>query len=140
MITHETRLRVRYAETDQMGYCYYGNYAQYYEVGRVELIRSLGLTYSSMEKEHGILMPVMTLNVRYIRPVLYDEEIRIQTSIQELPQNSITFHSEIYNENGKLANGGKVKLGFIRADDYQRIPAPMYLIKKMEPYFEAPQG
>ena len=72
MFTTETQIRVRYGETDQMGYLYYGNYAQYYEVGRAEMIRSVGLTYASMEKEHGTLMPVMSLNMRFVRPALYD--------------------------------------------------------------------
>ncbi len=71
MLQHETRLRVRYGETDQMGYMYYGNYAEFYEVGRVEMLRSLGLTYSAME-ESGIKMPVLELKCVYLKPALYD--------------------------------------------------------------------
>ena len=68
MYTHDFQKRVRYGETDQMGYLYYGNYAQYYEIGRVEMLRSLGLTYKSMEEEFGVMMPVLSLQIHYLRP------------------------------------------------------------------------
>ena len=77
MFIHSTKIRVRYAETDQMGYMYYGNYAQFYEVGRVEMLRSLGMTYKSME-ESGIIMPVLELKCKYLKPALYDEEITVK--------------------------------------------------------------
>ena len=73
MFTHETNIRVRYSETDQMRYVYYGQYAAYFEVGRVEAMRSLGIRYASLEEDHGILMPVMNMHVRYLRPAEYDE-------------------------------------------------------------------
>ncbi len=136
MIQHETQVRVRYAETDQMGYCYYGNYAQYYEVGRVELIRSLGLSYKEMEQEYDTMMPVMSLNIRFIRPAKYDESLKIITSLRQIPQKTVTFYSEIFNEKGELLNGGSVKLGFISATNYKSIDAPQYLIDKLRPYFE----
>ncbi len=136
MIQHETKLRVRYSETDQMGYCYYGNYAQYFEVARAEMIRSLGLTYRDMEKVHGVLMPVMSLNIRFVRPARYDEELRIVTTLRKLPEQTVTFYSDIYNENDELINGGSVKLGFISANDSKSIPAPDFLLEKLRPYFD----
>ena len=75
---HETKVRVRYGETDQMGYCYYGNYAQYFEVGRVEALRSLGCSYKALE-DQGIMLPVSEYNVKYKRPAYYDDELTIQT-------------------------------------------------------------
>lgn len=135
MIEHETKARVRYGETDQMGYLYYGNYALYYEVGRVELIRSLGLTYKILEEEHGILMPVVSMNCRYVRPALYDELLTISTSLRKMPENFITFHHEIRNEAGKLLNGGSVRLCFINSVSNKSIPAPEYLTQKLKKYF-----
>jgi acyl-CoA thioester hydrolase len=136
MYTHEHTKRVRYGETDQMGYLYYGNYAQYYEIGRAEMIRALGLSYREMEMEHGIMMPVMSLQCRYVRPALYDELITIRTTLRHLPEKTITFYMELYNEKGKLVNGGQVKLCFLDAQTQQSIPAPAFLLEKLQPYFE----
>ncbi len=135
MIQHETKIRVRYGETDQMGYLYYGNYAQYYEVGRAELIRSVGITYKAMEEEHGIMMPVTSMNIRYIRPALYDELLTIKTSLRHLPEQFITFHYEIYNEKGKLVNGAAVRLCFMDIIAKKRVPTPEYLQKELGPFF-----
>ena len=119
-----------------MGYLYYGNYAQYYEIGRVELIRSLGLTYKALEAEHGIIMPVMSMNIRYVRPALYDELISIRTTLRKLPGQFIVFHMELFNEAGKLINGGTVKLCFVEIASQRTIPAPDFLVEKLKPYFE----
>ena len=81
MFTSETQVRIRYSETDKMGYTYYGNYAQYYEIGRTELIRKFGITYKSLEDE-GIMLPVLSLNIKYIKPSFYDDLLTIKTSIK----------------------------------------------------------
>ena len=135
MIQHETQIRVRYGETDQMGYLYYGNYAQYYEVGRAELIRSVGFPYKSMEENHGIMMPVTSMNIRYIRPALYDELLTVKTSMRHLPDEFITFHYEIFNEKGKLLNGATVKLCFMDIQTKRRISTPEYLRKELDRFF-----
>ena len=135
MFTHQTKVRVRYGETDQMGYLYYGNYAQYFEVGRAEMIRSIGLTYRDMEMEHGVLMPVMSLNIRFVRPALYDELITITTTLRKLPEKTITFHHELFNEKNKLVNGGSVKLTFVDAESKKSISAPDFLLEKLHQYF-----
>src|SRR5690242_2231348 len=102
MYTSTTQVRVRYGETDQMGYLYYGYYALYYEVGRAEAIRQLGFTYRQLE-EMGIMMPVVELKAQYFRPALYDDLITVTTILKELPQEAkIQFHSELYNEQGQL--------------------------------------
>ena len=136
MYTHQTSLRVRYGETDQMGYLYYGNYAQYYEVGRVEALPSLGLSYKELESEHGILMPVMSLNMRFVRPAYYDELIQIKTVLKAMPTSTITFHVELFNEAAQLVNGGSVKLCFLDAAQKKSIPAPNILTHALAPYFE----
>ncbi|MDZ7878692.1 MAG: thioesterase family protein [Saprospiraceae bacterium] len=135
MFTHETQARVRYGETDQMGYLYYGNYALYYEVGRVEMLRSLGLTYREMESSLGIMMPVMSLQMRYVRPALYDELITIRTTLRELPTSTITFHHELYNEKKKLLNGGSVKLCFVDMATNKTVAPPQYMTGKLAPFF-----
>ena len=84
MYVHETKIRVRYSETDQMGYVYNGNYAQYYEVGRVEMLRSLGMSYQSMENA-GVMMPLLELKCKFIKPAYYDQEITIKTIVSKLP-------------------------------------------------------
>jgi acyl-CoA thioester hydrolase len=136
MYTHEFKKRVRYGETDQMGYLYYGNYAQYYEIGRVEMLRSLGLTYKAMEEEHGILMPVVSMQQRFVRPARYDELITIRTSLRQLPGKFIVFHMELFNEAGKLVNGGTVKLCFVEAQSGKTVPTPEHLVAELKPYFE----
>lgn len=136
MLTHETKIRVRYGETDQMGYLYYGNYAQYYEVGRAEMLRSLGLTYKDMEIEHGILMPVMSLNIRYVRPAYYDDLLTVKTTLRKLPDTFITFHMEVFNEAGELINGGSVKLSFVDTKSKKSKAAPPYLLERLAAFFE----
>ena len=112
MFSHSTKLRVRYAETDQMGYMYYGNYAQFYEVGRVEMLRSLGMTYRSME-ESGIIMPVLDLKCKFIKPALYDEEITVKVVMAKMPSVRIHFSYELFNESQELINLGETTLVFI---------------------------
>ena len=136
MIVHEFQKRVRYGETDQMGYLYYGNYAQYYEIGRVELLRSLGMTYREMEEEEGIWMPVVSMSQRYVRPGRYDELLTIRTTLRKLPEQFITFEVDILNEQRKLVNGGKVKLCFLDAQTQRTISAPEILLAKLRPHFE----
>ncbi|KAI9443770.1 4-hydroxybenzoyl-CoA thioesterase [Russula earlei] len=136
MYESETQLRVRYAETDQMGIVYYGNYAQYFEVGRVESIRGLGYTYKTMEEE-GVIMPVIELNIKYLRSAMYDDLITVKTTVRELPDNHrIEFFQEVFNEQGKLLTTGKVVLYFLDAKTRQKTTMPHTLKEKLLPYFK----
>ncbi len=136
MYTHSTTLRIRYAETDQMNIVYYGNYAQFFEVGRAESIRELGFTYKKME-EMGIHMPVVEMEVRFLRPAHYDDLITIKTILKELPtDHSIRFHNEVYNEQNKLLTTGKVTLYFIDSHTHKRTQMPDALREKLLPYFQ----
>lgn len=134
MFSFETKLRVRYAETDQMGYVYYGNYAAYYEVARVEMLRSLGTSYRAME-ENGIMMPVTELSVKYHKPIRYDEEITIRISIRELPAVRIRFEYELYDESGGLANSGETTLVFVDMKRNRPCKAPDDFIAALTPFF-----
>lgn len=136
MFTHEFQKRVRYGETDQMGYVYYGNYAQYYEIGRVEMLRSLGITYKDMETTMGIMMPVASLQIRYLRPARYDELIRIRTTLRELPDKYINFHVELYNEADTLINAGTVKLCFVDIKSGKTRQPPHELLEALQPHFK----
>ncbi len=119
-----------------MGVLYYGNYAMYYEIGRVEMLRSLGLSYKDVEDKSGILMPVVSLSSRYIRPAYYDEEVIIRTTLKKWPESSISFQAEILRENGELINSGEVKLVFVHAKDFSRAKIPKEIVDKIRPYFE----
>ena len=136
MYSYKFKHRIRYSDTDQMGYAYYGNYPKYYEIGRVELIRSLGFSYKSFETELGIMLPVVNLEARYIKPAFYDDEITIDTQITKLPGKMITFDHLIYNESLELINKGIVKLFFIDMKTNKRVSAPEVLINNLKPYFE----
>lgn len=136
MYIHRYEKRVRYGETDQMGYLYYGNYAQYYEIGRVEMIRSLGMTYKELEEDLGVMMPVIHMESRFVRPAFYDELLTIETTLKELPQKNIIFHVDLINQQDKLVNRGIVKLCFVDIESRSRVDPPQALLTKLRPYFE----
>lgn len=112
MITHEIQLRVRYAETDKMGYAYYGNYATYFEVARVETFRKLGISYKEMEDE-GVMMPVLEYTSKYILPAKYDDLITIKVRIEKKPSIRIVFYYEVYNEEDQLLTKAETTLVFV---------------------------
>ena len=116
-------LRTRYAETDQMGVVYYGNYPQYLELGRVEWLRAIGLTYKEMEAE-GIMMPVVSLQIQYKKPALYDELITIRTKLKDLPSTKIEFNYEILNEKGELLSTANTILVFVDAKTFRPVRCP----------------
>lgn len=135
MYEHSTTVRVRYAETDQMDIVYYGNYAQYFEVGRAECIRELGFTYKKME-EMGVRMPVVAMEARFLRPAHYDDLITIKTQLRELPlKHQIEFHHEVYNERKKLLTTGKVVLFFIDNKTGKKTGMPEDLKQTLTPFF-----
>lgn len=135
MFIAETQVRVRYAETDQMNVVYHGNYAQYFEVARAESIRQLGFTYKDMEAM-GVIMPVVEIHCKFIRPAHYDELLTIKTILKELPANHrIEFHQEVYDEKNKLLTAGRVVLYFMRATTMERATMPQQLVQALEPYF-----
>ncbi|WP_374949185.1 acyl-CoA thioesterase [Mucilaginibacter sp.] len=135
MFTHATRIRVRYGETDQMGYMYYGNYAEFFEVGRVEMLRSLGLSYSAMEAS-GVMMPVLELHSKYLKPARYDEEIAVNVSMAKMPGVKIHFKYELYNEKQELIHVGETLLAFINMNTGRPCLPPQDFLDKLKPFFE----
>jgi acyl-CoA thioester hydrolase len=136
MFTSETKIRVRYAETDQMNVVYHGNYAQYFEVGRVESIRQLGLSYKDVEAS-GIIMPVIEWTAKFIRPAHYDDLLTVRTSVKKWPVDyRIEFHQEVFNEHGKLLTTGKVLLYFLKAGTLEKVHMPEEMARTLRPFFE----
>jgi acyl-CoA thioester hydrolase len=135
MLTYDvTDIRVRYFDTDQMGIVYYGNYARFYEIGRVETMRYLGLNYKELE-ERGISMPVYDLTSRFIRPAKYDDLLTIRVTIPQLPKTRFMFTYEIFNQDGVLLNTGQTTLVFVRADTGRPCTAPDDLVAAARPFF-----
>ena len=135
MFVTETQIRMHYALTDQMGVVYYGNYAQFYEIGRTEAIRQLGYTYKDIEAM-GIIMPVVEMNSKFLRPAKYDDLITVKTTLREMPTgHAINFFFEIFNEEDKLLNAGNVILYFMEAITMKRAKMPDDLEKKLKGYF-----
>ena len=135
MITGEIKLRVRYSDTDQMGYVYYGRYASFYEIARVELFRSLGFSYKKLEEE-GIGMQVIDMETKYILPIKYDEQIKINTSIENLPSSRISFKYEVYNQNNELANTANTTLTFINLINKKPVRMPAELLDIIKSNFK----
>ena len=135
MYEFKTQIRVIYADADPMNVVYYGNYAKYFEIGRVESVRALGISYKDLE-EMGIFLPVVELNIKYLRPAKYDDLLTISSKIMQLPtDHKIVFDQEIFNEEGKLLTIGMVKLYFMDKALGKRALMPDELKKKLSSYF-----
>jgi len=134
MLKHEIKFRVRYGETDQMKYVYYGNYAQYFELGRVEWLRNLGVSYKSME-EKGVMLPVMNLTVDYLQPAKYDDLLTLKTTLVKMPSVKIEFNFEIFNEKEELLTKGYTSLVFIDIKRNRPTRAPEYITEKLKDLF-----
>lgn len=134
MYSSETTVRVRYSETDQMQYVYYGNYATYYEVGRVEVLRQLGMSYRSLE-ESGIMMPVLETHSYYHLPAKYDDLLTIKITIPQLPLVKIKFEYEIFREDGKKIHTGETTLAFIDMKSGKPRKAPEKMREILAPFY-----
>lgn len=136
MYHSEIKLRVRYAETDRMGYVYYGNYATYFEVARVEALRELGMSYRELE-DSGIMLPVLSYNIKYFKPAFYDEELTIRTVITEMPAARIHFTFETFNQKNEQINSAGATLVFVNVKTGRPCQAPESFLSLMKKYFVA---
>jgi len=134
MFTFDFSLRVCYADTDQMGYVYYGNYGRFYEIARTEALRSLGFSYKEIEAA-GTMMPVYENKSRYLQPARYDDVLTIRVILRKRPAVRIVFEYEVYNESGVLLNTGETTLVFVNRTNNRPCPAPAQLSRSLEPYF-----
>lgn len=128
----EIKVRVRYAETDQMGVVYHGNYAQYFEIGRVEWLRNQGLSYRWME-ENGIMLPVVSLTMDYKKPARYDDVLTVKTILKNQSSVKIEFDYEIYNDKQELLTTGYSMLVFVDMKTGRPTAPPAYVIEKITP-------
>jgi len=134
MFTHQIKFRVLYSDTDKMGYMYYGQYAKYLEMGRVEAMRNLNLSYKSME-ESGVMMPVLNLNVKYIKPLFYDDEVTLVTKVFKMPDTRIHFQYDLLNPRGELSTVAETTLVFVDCESGKPCLIPSNFKTKIEPYF-----
>ncbi|BDD11247.1 thioesterase [Fulvitalea axinellae] len=141
MFVYERKIRVRYAETDQMGYVYHANYLAYFEEARTEALRDLGLAYRDMERQ-GVMLPVLEANVKYIRPARYDDLLTVKVIMRELPGVRLKFEYEVYKEDGTKINLGRTTLVFVDMRTGKPTEAPENILKLFYPFFEnvAPKG
>lgn len=135
MMEYSTQIRVRYADTDQMGYVYYGNYAMYYEVARTESLRNLGFTYKELE-DGGVMMPVLENYSKYHAPARYDDLLTVKVFVKEKPRIKMIFDYEIYNESNTLINTGQTTLVFLKEENRKPCMMPEVLEKVLSPFFD----
>lgn len=135
MMTSETKIRVRYGETDQMGVVYHGNYALYFEEARTEALRHIDVTYKSLE-EFGVMMPVVSLQTDFKRPARYDDLLTIKSAMKELPTVKLELFYEVYNEAGVLLATGSSTLAFIDKQTKRPVRCPEHLYQKFAAFFE----
>jgi acyl-CoA thioester hydrolase len=127
----EVEIRIRYGETDQMGIVYHGNYAQYFEIGRTEWLRKLGITYKQMEAE-GIKLPVVSLAVNFKKSVGYDDVVKVITKLKKRPTASIEFDYELLNEQGEIVTTGNTVLAFININTNRPTRCPKHILDKLQ--------
>lgn len=135
MITSESKIRIRYDEVDKMGYVYHGNYAKYYHISRTELLRKLGISDKVLEN-HNILLPVIEMNIKYFKPVFYDDIISIKTSIEDIPTSRLIFYHEVRNFNNELINQAKSSVAFVDIHTRKPLKVPQLIVNKIKPHIE----
>ena len=131
MLSNIIKIRVRYGETDQMSYAYHGNYAQYFEMGRTEWLRELGISYKNME-ESGIMLPVISLNINFFKPAKYDDLLTLKTTLVKKPAARIEFEYEIHNEQNELLTKGFSTFVFVNMSTNRPTRIPDYILTKIE--------
>ncbi|NQX82350.1 MAG: acyl-CoA thioesterase [Flavobacteriaceae bacterium] len=135
MRNNQLKIRVRYSETDQMGYVYYGNYASYFEIARTEWLRKLEISYKEME-QNGVMLPVHSMNIKYIRPAKYDDKLLVTVKIKSRPTSKIEFEYTVHNQNDELLTIGETILVFVDMNKKRPIRIPENILSKIEDIFE----
>ena len=135
MYSSTTQFRVKYSETDQMGYVYYGNYAQYYEIGRAELFRNIGISYCQLEDD-GFFMPVSEMYIKYKRPAKYDNLLTIKTTIKQIKGVRIYFYYELFNEDDTLLNYAETTMYFVSKNTMKPAKPPEWFVNELSKYIE----
>lgn len=135
MIKLETKIRVRYDEVDKMGYVYHGNYAKYYHISRTELLRKIGISDKELEAA-DIILPVIEVNIRYLKPIFYDDIIAVKTSLENLPTSRMIFHHEVRNQQNEVINKAESTLAFVDIETRNPMRVPQLIIKRIKSYIK----
>ncbi len=135
MIKSENKIRIRYDEVDKMGYVYHGNYAKYYHIGRTELLRMIGISEKELE-DHNIILPVIEMSIKYIKPIFYDNIITVKTSLRNIPTSRMIFHHEVCNHHNNVINRADSTVVFVDINTRKPIKAPQLIVNKVKSYIE----
>ena len=135
MISSENKIQIRYDEVDKMGYVYHGNYAKYYHISRTELMRGLGFSDKEFEN-YNIIMPIIELNIKYLKPVYYDDNIVIKTTLKQLPDTRMKFYHEVRNESNVLINTATSTVVFVNMESRLPMRAPEFFVEKLKLHFD----
>jgi len=130
ILQYDTNIRVCYGDTDKGGVVYHGTYPRYYEVSRTELLRQYGITYREIE-ERGLVLPVRSLHITYLKPAFYDELLRVRSIIEELPTIRFKIKTEIYNSRNELINQGEVVLVSTNPRTGRAVKPPSWFVDKL---------
>jgi len=131
MITSENKIQIRYDEVDKMGYVYHGNYAKFYHISRTELLRKIGISDKELESR-GILLPVIEMNIKYLKPIYYDEIITIKTSLNHIPGSRMKFRHEVCNHNNEVINIAESTVVFVDINTRKPMKAPELIVDKIK--------
>lgn len=135
MITSENKIRVRYDEVDKMGYVYHGNYAKYYHISRTELLRKVGISDKELEN-YNIILPVIEMTIKYLKPVFYDDVITIKTMIKEFPTSKMEFFHKVFNQNREIINVASSTLVFVNSNTRKPMRVPEIILNKLKSYIK----
>ncbi len=135
MITTENKIEIRYDEVDKMGYVYHGNYAKYYHISRTVLMNQIGICDRELEKQN-IILPIIKMNIRYLKPVFYGDIITVRTSLKELPEIRMQFYHEVLNQNSEIINKAESTLIFVDSKSRKPIRIPENVFNKLQSYFK----
>jgi len=135
MIASKNEIRIRYDEVDKMGYVYHGNYAKYYHISRTELLRKIGISDKELEN-HNIILPVIEMSIKYIKPIFYDDIITIKTSLYNIPTSRMIFHHEVRSNNNEMINRATSTVAFVDINTRKPMKAPRFIVNKIKSYIE----
>jgi len=134
-VSSETKIQIRYDEVDKMGYVYHGNYAKYYHISRTELLRQIGICDKELEN-NNILLPVIEMRIKYIKPIFYDDIIIIKTFLHNIPTNRMIFHHEVRNHNNEVINQADSTVAFVNINTRKPMKPPRLIVNKIKSYIE----
>lgn len=135
MITAKNKIQIRYDEVDKMGYVYHGNYAKFYHISRTELLRKIGISDKQLESRN-ILLPVIEMSIKYLKPIFYDDIITIQTSLNHMPSSRMKFLHEVRNQSNEVINQAESTVVFVDINSRKPMKVPELIVNKIKNYLD----